>query len=119
MTYTPLVSEASVQDVDAAVSAAQAAFPSWSALSPIQRGKPLKRMAELVLSHRDELANLDAISMGRPVDGYFDADYAGVHFNYFGEAGYAQGHTSLNTPGFLNMSLMQPFRVVGIIIPCE
>jgi aldehyde dehydrogenase (NAD+) len=76
-------------------------------------------MAELVLSHRDELAKLDALSMGRPVDGYFDADYAGVHFNYFGEAGYALGHTSLNTPGFLNMSLKQPFGVVGIIIPCE
>lgn len=37
--------------------------------------------------------------------------------NYFAEAGYAQGHTSLNTPGFLNMSLRQPFGVVGIIIP--
>jgi len=55
--------------------------------------------------------------MGRPVGGYFDATYAAVHFNYFGEAGYAQGHTSLNTPGFLNMSLRQPFGVVGIIIP--
>jgi aldehyde dehydrogenase (NAD+) len=55
--------------------------------------------------------------MGKPVSDYFDADYAGVHFNYFGEAGYAQGHTSLNTPGFLNMSLRQPFGVVGIIIP--
>jgi aldehyde dehydrogenase (NAD+) len=47
--------------------------------------------------------------MGKPVSDYFDADYAGVHFNYFGEAGY--------TPGFLNMSLRQPFGVVGIIIP--
>lgn len=63
------------------------------------------------------MAELDALSMGRPVGGYFDATYAAVHFNYFGEAGYAQGHTSLNTPGFLNMSLRQPFGVVGIIIP--
>jgi hypothetical protein len=115
---TSAVPEASVEDVNTAVSAAQAAFPAWSALSPIGRGRPLKKMAELVLSHRDELAELDALSMGRPVDGYFDADYAGVYFNYFGEAGYAQGHTSLNTPGFLNMSLRQPFGVVGIIIPC-
>lgn len=54
--------------------------------------------------------------MGRPVDGYFDADYAGVHFNYFGEAGYAQGHTSLNTPGFFNMSLMQPVNVPSLCL---
>lgn len=115
---TPItVAEASTEDVDAAVAAAQASFPAWSALSPIERGKPLKKMAEKILAAKDELAHLDAISMGRPVGGYFDADYAAVHFNYFGEAGYAQGHTSLNTPGFLNMSLRQPFGVVGIIIP--
>ncbi|KAL3422839.1 putative aldehyde dehydrogenase [Phlyctema vagabunda] len=111
------VSEASVEDVNTAVAAAQAAFPAWSALSPIERGKPLKKMAELVLSHRDELASLDAMSMGRPIGGYFDASYAAVHLNYFGEAAYATGHTSLNTPGFLNLSLRQPFGVVGIIIP--
>ncbi|PQE24637.1 Aldehyde dehydrogenase protein [Rutstroemia sp. NJR-2017a WRK4] len=111
------VAEASAEDVDTAVKHAEAAFPAWSALSPIERGKPLKKMAEKIMSNQDELASLDAISMGRPVGGYFDANYAAVHFNYFGEAGYAQGHTSLNTPGFLNMSLRQPFGVVGIIIP--
>jgi aldehyde dehydrogenase (NAD+) len=74
-------------------------------------------MAELVMSEKDELARLDAIAMGRPVSGYFDSNYAATHFNYFAEAAYPQGHTSLNTPGFLNMSLRQPFGVVAIIIP--
>lgn len=106
-----------MDDVDTAVAAAQSAFPAWSALSPIERGKPLKKMAEKILEAKVELATLDAISMGKPIESCFDAHYAAVHFNYFGEAGYAQGHTSLNTPGFLNMSLRQPFGVVGIIIP--
>lgn len=117
LTHTFPVAEASEDDVNTAVAAAEAAFPAWSALSPIERGLPLKKMAEKILASKDELASLDAISMGRPVDGYFDANYAGVHFNYFGEAAYAQGNTSLNTPGFLNMSLRQPFGVVAIIIP--
>jgi aldehyde dehydrogenase (NAD+) len=116
-THTCAVSEASVEDVESAVKAAEAAFPAWSALSPSERGKPLKKMAERILAEKDELAKLDALSMGRPVGGYFDATYAAVHFNYFSEAGYAQGHTSLNTPGFMNLSLRQPFGVVGIIIP--
>ncbi|KAK5118458.1 hypothetical protein LTR62_002972 [Meristemomyces frigidus] len=111
------VPEATVVDVDAAVAAAEAAQPAWAALSPQERGKPLKRMAELVLEHKDELARLDAISMGRPVSTLFDSHYAATHFNYFAEAGYAQGHTSLNTPGFMNMSLRQPYGVVAIIIP--
>ncbi|KAH3955055.1 hypothetical protein HBI25_027940 [Parastagonospora nodorum] len=111
------VAEATVSDVDAAVDAAQAAFPAWSALSPQQRGVPLKKMGELVISERDELAQLDAIAMGRPVSTYIDSNYAATHFNYFAEAAYPQGHTSLNTPGFMNMSLRQPFGVVAIVIP--
>ncbi|KAF2732242.1 Aldedh-domain-containing protein [Polyplosphaeria fusca] len=111
------VAEATLDDVNRAVSAAQEAFPAWSSLSPAERGKPLKKMADLVLSEKDKLAQLDAISMGRPVSTFFDSNYAATHFNYFAEAAYPQGHTSLNTPGFLNMSLRQPFGVVAIIIP--
>ncbi|KAF1845988.1 aldehyde dehydrogenase [Cucurbitaria berberidis CBS 394.84] len=111
------VAEATLDDVNTAVDAAQAAFPAWSALSPQQRGAPLKKMGELVVSEKDELAQLDAIAMGRPVSTYIDSHYAATHFNYFAEAAYPQGHTSLNTPGFLNMSLRQPFGVVAIIIP--
>lgn len=77
----------------------------------------MKRMADLVLVEKDRLAKLDAMSMGRPVDIFFDAHYAATHFNYFAEAGYGQGHTSLNTPGYFNMSLRQPYGVVAIIIP--
>lgn len=106
-----------MSDVDAAVDAAEAAFPAWSALSPQQRGVPLKKMGELVMSEKGELAQLDAIAMGRPVSTYIDSHYAATHFNYFAEAAYPQGHTSLNTPGFLNMSLRQPFGVVAIVIP--
>jgi len=86
-------------------------------MSPQERGLPLKKMGELVASEKDELAQLDAIAMGRPVSTYFDSHYAATHFNYYAEAAYPQGHTSLNTPGFLNMSLRQPFGVVAIIIP--
>ncbi|KAF1994739.1 aldehyde dehydrogenase [Amniculicola lignicola CBS 123094] len=111
------VAEATREDVDLAVDAAEAAFPAWSAMSPFERGKPLKKLGELVMSEKDELAHLDAITMGRPVTTFFDSFYAATHFNYFAEAAYPQGHTSLNTPGFLNMSLRQPFGVVAIIIP--
>jgi aldehyde dehydrogenase (NAD+) len=112
------VAEATRDDVDAAVSAAQAAFPAWSALSPLQRGAPLKKLAELHAQEKDELARLDAISMGKPVSTHgVDVNYAVTQYNYFAEAAYPQGHTSLNTPGFLNLSLRQPFGVVAIIIP--
>ncbi|KZM23138.1 oxidoreductase [Ascochyta rabiei] len=112
------VAEATLDDVNAAVDAAQAAFPAWSALSPAERGAPLKKLAQLHVSEKDELAQLDAISMGKPISTHaVDVNYAVTQYNYFAEAAYPQGRTSLNTPGFLNMSLRQPFGVVAVIIP--
>ncbi len=64
-----------------------------------------------------ELARLDALSLGRPISTYFDAHYAKMHFNYFAEAAYPVGTSSLNTPGFVNMSLKQPYGVGSAIIP--
>ncbi|KAF2113101.1 Aldehyde/histidinol dehydrogenase [Lophiotrema nucula] len=101
------VAEATLDDVNPAVAAAQEAFPEWSSLSPAQRGTPLKELADLILSEKE----------GRPVSTYFDSNYAATHFNYFAEASYPQGYMSLNTPSFLNISLRQPFGVVAIVIP--
>lgn len=109
--------EASKQDVDDAVAAAKAAFPAWAALSPYDRGRYLVRLADLILESNDALANLEAESMGRPVSTYFDANAGSKYFRYFSEAAYPQGSSSLNTPGFINIALKQPFGVVAAIIP--
>jgi aldehyde dehydrogenase (NAD+) len=78
----------------------------------------MKKLAGLIRESHEELAYLEAISMGRPVKGYFDSEAAASRFEYFAEAGYrAQGSTSLNTPGFVNMTFRQPFGVVAAIIP--
>ncbi|KAJ5971316.1 Aldehyde dehydrogenase N-terminal [Penicillium vulpinum] len=112
------VHEASEDDTNAAVAAAKAAFPAWSALSPPQRGAYFKKLAALILESHEELAQLEAMSMGRPVSGYFDSYAAAITFDFFAENGYqALGTTSLNTPGYVNMTVRQPFGVVAAIIP--
>jgi len=112
------VSEASVEDTNAAVAAAKAAQSSWAALSPDDRGAYMKKLAALIRESHAELAYLEAISMGRPVRTYWDAWVAASNFDHFAEAGYnIQGTSSLNTPGFVNVSLKQPFGVVAAIIP--
>lgn len=112
------VHEASEDDTNRAVAAAKAAFPSWSTLSPEQRAPYLKKLGALIVESKDELAALEGASMGRPVDGYFDAHVCASRFNYYAEAGYTiQGTTSVQTPGYLNMTLRQPYGVVAAIIP--
>jgi 4-(gamma-glutamylamino)butanal dehydrogenase len=56
-------------DVDRAVQGAQRTFASgaWSRLEPRERGEVLIRWANLLEEHRDELALLVALEMGKPV----------------------------------------------------
>ncbi|KAK0123196.1 hypothetical protein ONS96_010196 [Cadophora gregata f. sp. sojae] len=112
------VHEASEQDADRAVAAAKAAQPAWAALSVEERAKPFKKLAALVRQHNAELAELEALSMGHPVSTYFHAHAFASTFDHYSEAGYNnQGTSSLNTPGFVNLTFRQPFGVVAAIIP--
>lgn len=61
------VCEASEDDTNRAVSAAKAAFPAWAAKSPIERGALLKALAVKIREAHNELAQLNAMDMGRPV----------------------------------------------------
>src|SRR5690242_3143442 len=60
------VASAGSADVDAAVTAAQAAFESWAAMMPAQRERLLHRLADLMEQHRDELAQLETLDNGKP-----------------------------------------------------
>ncbi|EME82031.1 uncharacterized protein MYCFIDRAFT_77659 [Pseudocercospora fijiensis CIRAD86] len=112
------ICEASVEDTNRAVAAAKAAFPAWSAKSPAERGALLKALAAKVRAAGTELAQLNAMDMGRPVASYFDAHFASTLFEHYAESGYeAKGTTSLNTPGFINMTFRQPIGPVAAIIP--
>jgi aldehyde dehydrogenase (NAD+) len=111
------VSEASESDTDAAVAAAKAAFPAWSALSPAQRGAYFKTLSALIVEANEELAYLEAISMGRPVSQYIDGPAAASTYAAYAEAIPTLGTSSLNTPGFVNMTMRQPFGVAAAIIP--
>src|SRR5215475_12111274 len=58
------VAEASAEDVDAAVAAARTGFRVWSQVAPLERAKTLKRIAEIVRAHAEELALIDAADCG-------------------------------------------------------
>ena len=89
------VHEASEQDTDRAVASAKAAFPAWSALSPTQRAPYFKKLANLIRENNDELAALEAASMGKPVGAFIDGYAAAAKFDHYSESGHAiQGTTS-------------------------
>ncbi len=77
-------------DVDAAVRAARQAFESgvWARRSPAERKAVLLRLAELILEHREELALLDSLNMGKPVMDAYNIDVPGAAgvFRWYAES---------------------------------
>ncbi|WP_028469250.1 betaine-aldehyde dehydrogenase [Neptunomonas japonica] len=61
------VHQASLADVDKAVEAAQAGFLVWSAMSGAERGRILMRAVAILRERNDELAMLEVLDTGKPL----------------------------------------------------
>ncbi len=83
------VAEASSEDVDVAVKAANKAFKSWSNLSGKERGKYIFRIARLIQERAREFAVIESLDGGKPIRESRDIDIplAANHFFYY--AGWA------------------------------
>jgi len=60
------VADCGAADIDAAVNAAKAAFPAWRDTPPLERARMLKRIANVLREHAEELAMIDAADCGNP-----------------------------------------------------
>ena len=61
------VDQASSGDVDAAVESARQGFAVWSAMSGTDRGRIMRKAAELLRENRDRLARLEVLDVGKPI----------------------------------------------------
>src|SRR5690606_35183817 len=61
------VAEANTADVDAAVAAAHAGFLAWRETKPFDRTALLRKLADAMRAHAEELALLDSANCGNPV----------------------------------------------------
>ena len=57
----------SLEQTDAAIERAARAFPAWRAVAPGDRGRLLRRFAELVDAHVEELAQLEVANSGHTI----------------------------------------------------
>ncbi len=75
---------------NAAVKAARAAFPKWSALSGYERGKYLYAIARLIQKHSRLFAVLETMDNGKPIRESRDIDIPLVARHFYHHAGWAQ-----------------------------
>jgi succinate-semialdehyde dehydrogenase/glutarate-semialdehyde dehydrogenase len=80
------VPRAGRDDLDRALAAAAAAQPDWAATAPRERGEVLRRMFELMIARREEIAFLMSLEMGKSItDARGEVAYAAEFFRWFGE----------------------------------
>ena len=110
--------QAGVDETDAAVSRARAAFPAWRAVSPADRGRLLRRLATLVEEHHEELARIESQNVGKPIAGARGevGMVADVFHFYAGAVDKKHGET-IPVAGGIDMTFREPLGVVGLIVP--
>jgi betaine-aldehyde dehydrogenase len=113
------VPKGDAEDVADAVAAAEAALPAWRSASPLERATVVRQIADVVEEHAEELAMLDVVDNGSPIrEMRNDSRIAAAHLRYFaGLALQVRGETIPGGDGRLNYTLLQPYGVVGRIIP--
>jgi len=109
-------------DVDRAVRGARAAFESgvWSRRAPKERKRALMRLAALVEAHRDELALLETLDMGKPIrdSRRVDVPLAAECISYYGEAiDKVYDEIAPTGPGDVVMIVREPLGVVAAVVP--
>src|SRR4051794_34585090 len=70
------VAEGDRQDIDLAVKAARHAFEEgpWPKMAAAERGRLLNKLADLIETHRDDLARLESLDNGKPYNDAYNAD---------------------------------------------
>lgn len=114
------VSMAGRGDVDKAVAAAEKAFPAWSRMAAMDRGRILLKLADLIEANAEELARLESLDTGHPIrdSRMLDVPRTAVTYRYFGGmADKFQGEQIPVEAGFLNYTLREPVGVVGQVVP--
>ncbi|USD20860.1 aldehyde dehydrogenase family protein [Microbulbifer variabilis] len=117
LTRIPL---ADSSDVDAAVIAAEKAFPTWKLTSAIERQDSLLKIADMLSEKKAFFAHLEALETGKPIreTSNIDIPLAIDHFRYF--AGVIRSHSDeavMIDDQTMSLVFSEPMGVVGQVIP--
>ena len=116
------VPEATAQDVDRAVRTAHTAFTSgpWASMTPTDRGKCLRRLAELLAEQSEELGRIESIDTGKMLkETRWQAKYIAEFFQFYaGCADKISGETlPIDKPDLFVFTKREPLGVVAAVVP--
>jgi betaine-aldehyde dehydrogenase len=109
---------AGVEETDAAVARAKAAFPEWRAVAPGDRAKVMRRIAAALAERLEEVARLETRNVGKPIgDSRGEVSMVVDVFNYFAGAPERLLGDTIPVTGGVDLTFREPLGVVGLIVP--
>jgi len=101
------------------VRAAHAAHLDWKERPPRQRGRYLRKAAEIIRAHADEIAALESLEMGKPITQarQFDVEAAISIFEYFGSLVEVLPSQARDYGPVFDVTTLEPFGVIAGIVP--
>jgi acyl-CoA reductase-like NAD-dependent aldehyde dehydrogenase len=116
------VAACDVEDVNRAVAAARAVFEkgSWSACHPGKRKKVMLKFADLINKHKDELALLETLDMGKPISSSAGGDIPGSiqAIQWYAEAAdKVYDEIAPYRPDSVSLITREPIGVVAAVVP--
>jgi acyl-CoA reductase-like NAD-dependent aldehyde dehydrogenase len=112
------VPRAGVEETDAAVARARAAYPAWRDLAPGERAERLRALADAMAAEHEQLALLEARNAGKPINsarGEIGMAIGTIRF-YAGAPERLLGDT-IPVAGGQAFTFREPLGVVGLITP--
>jgi aminomuconate-semialdehyde/2-hydroxymuconate-6-semialdehyde dehydrogenase len=114
------IPDSGVEDVEAAVHAAQEAFPTWSNLSNEARSEWMMKLAKGIEARMTEFVAAESKDNGKPLKlaEHVDIPRAVQNFSFFATAIIHYASESHLMPGVgINYTLRKPIGIVGCISP--
>jgi aminomuconate-semialdehyde/2-hydroxymuconate-6-semialdehyde dehydrogenase len=113
------VASGDARDVEAAIAAARAAFPRWSALPNSERARWMEKLADALEARLEDFAHAESRDGGKPIKLARDVEIprAISNLRFFAHAATQFASESHHGQAGLNYTLRQPLGVVGTISP--
>jgi acyl-CoA reductase-like NAD-dependent aldehyde dehydrogenase len=109
---------AGIEQVDAAVARARAAYPAWRAMAPSDRAALLRRLSDTVTAAGEELAVLEARNAGKPIgDARGEMGMVAQTIGYYAGAPERLLGDTIPVSGGQAWTVREPLGVVGLITP--
>ena len=107
-----------LEGTDAVIAKAAKAFETWRNVAPGDRAKMLRRFADVIADHKEELAQLEIANSGHTRgNALWEVDNVVNVLTYYSAAPERLFGRQIPVPGGIDVTFKEPLGVVAVIVP--